>query len=77
MVLDGGAARMHRPTEQSSREQRLGATLDAHGSVPTRELRNTQCVAPGALVVYQLALVARFESGLHLRAGLKAFLKGA
>jgi hypothetical protein len=53
------------------------ATFDGHGSVPTKGLRNTQRFALGAVLVYQLALLARFEAGLPLRVGLKAFLKGA
>jgi hypothetical protein len=51
--------------------------FDAHGSVPTKGLRATRRFALGALFVYQLALLARFEAGLDLRVGLKAFLKAA
>lgn len=53
------------------------AIFDGHGSVPTRGLRNTQRFALGAVFVYQLALLARFEAHQDLRAGLKAYLKGA
>ena len=53
------------------------AIFDAHGSVPTKGLHNTQRFALGAVFVYQLALLARFEAGQDLRTGLKAFLKGA
>jgi hypothetical protein len=51
--------------------------FDAHGSVPTKGLRATRRFALGALFVYQLMLLARFEAGLDLRLGLKAFLKAA
>ena len=51
--------------------------FDAHGSVPTKGLRATCRFALGALFVYQLMLLARFEAGLPLRVGLKAFLKAA
>jgi hypothetical protein len=51
--------------------------FDVHGSVPTKGLRATRRFALGALFVYQLALLARFEAGLDLRIGLKAFLKAA
>jgi hypothetical protein len=53
------------------------AIFDGRGSVPTKGLRNTQRFALGAVLVYQLALLARFKDGLALRLGLKAFLKGA
>jgi hypothetical protein len=48
-----------------------------HGSVPTRGLVRTQRFALGAVFVYQLTLLHRFEHGQELRAGLKAFLKSA
>jgi hypothetical protein len=40
-------------------------------------LVNTQRFALGAIFVYQLALLYRFEHGLDLRVGVKAFLKAA
>ncbi len=49
----------------------------AHEQVPTRGLSNTTRFALGALFVYQLALLYRFEHGLQLNAGLKPFLKAA
>ena len=52
-------------------------TFDVHGSVPTKGLRATRRFALGALFVYQLMLLARFDAGLDLRVGLKAFLKAA
>jgi transposase len=48
-----------------------------HGSVPTKGLRNTQRFALGAILVYQLALLYRFEHGLELNVGLKPFLQAA
>ena len=51
--------------------------FDAHGSVPTRGLVRTQRWSLGAVLVYQLTLLHRFEHGGDLRVGLKAFLKAA
>jgi hypothetical protein len=51
--------------------------FDGHSQVPTKGLINTQRFALGAIFVYQLALLYRFEHGLGLRVGLKAFLKAA
>jgi hypothetical protein len=51
--------------------------FDVHGSVPTRGLVRTQRFALGAVFVYQLTLLHRFEHGQDLRVGLKAFLKAA
>jgi hypothetical protein len=51
--------------------------FDVHGQVPTKGLINTRRFALAAIFVYQLALLYRFEHGLDLRVGLKAFLKAA
>ena len=51
--------------------------FDAHGQVPTKGLVNTQRFALGAILVYQLALLYRFEHRKGLRVGLKPFLKAA
>ena len=51
--------------------------FDAHGQVPTKGLLPTQRFALSAIFVYQLALLYRFEQGLELCLGLKAFLKAA
>jgi len=51
--------------------------FEAYGQVPTKGLVNTQRFALGAVLLYQLALLHRFEHGLDLRVGLKAFLKAA
>lgn len=51
--------------------------FDGHGQVPTKGLINTRRFALGSIFVYQLALLYRFQHGLDLNAGLKAFLKAA
>ena len=51
--------------------------FDVHGQVPTKGLVNTRRFALGAILVYQLVLLYRFEHHMHLRVGLKAFLKAA
>lgn len=51
--------------------------FDGHGQVPTKGLINTQRFALGAVFVYQLALLYRFQHGLDLNIGLKAFIKAA
>ena len=51
--------------------------FDGHGQVPTKGLLATQRFALGAIFVYQLALLYRFEHDLELCVGLKAFLKSA
>jgi hypothetical protein len=51
--------------------------FDAHGQVPTKGFANTRRFALGAIFVYQLALFYRFQHGLDLNVGLKAFLKAA
>ena len=48
-----------------------------HAQVPTRGLVATRRFALGAVLVSQLALLYRFEHGLDLRVGLKAFLDAA
>ena len=45
--------------------------------MPTRGLIRTQRFALGAVFLYQLTLLYRFEHRLDLRVGLKAFLKAA
>jgi hypothetical protein len=51
--------------------------FDSHGQVPTKGLVNTRRFAWGAILVYQLALLYRFQNGFDLNIGLKAFLKAA
>ena len=61
---------------ESFNEQFTGI-FDVHGSVPTRGLLRTQRFALGAVFVYQLTLLHRFEHRQDLRVGLTAFLKAA
>lgn len=51
--------------------------FNSHGQMPTKGLVNTRRFALGAIFVYQLALLYRFQHGLDLNIGLKAFLKAA
>jgi len=51
--------------------------FDGHGQVPTKGLTNTRRFALGAIFVYQLAILYRFNNNLDLNLGLKAFLKAA
>jgi hypothetical protein len=53
------------------------AIFDTRGPVPTRGLQATQRHVLGAVLVYQLTLLYRFEAGLPLRVGLKPCLKAA
>lgn len=57
--------------------QHFKGIFDGHAQVPTKSLVNTQRFALGAIFVYQLALLYRFEHRLDLNVGLKAFLKAA
>jgi len=52
-------------------------SLMAMDKFPTCGLIATQRFALGAIFVYQLALLYRFEHNLELCVGLKAFLKAA
>lgn len=51
--------------------------FSAHEQVPTKGLTRTKRFALGAVLVYQLALLYRFEKGMDLRVGLKPFLRAA
>jgi hypothetical protein len=51
--------------------------FDGHGQVPTKGLLATQRFALGAIFVYQMALLYRFEHDLELCVGLKASLESA
>ncbi len=53
------------------------AIFDCLGQVPTRGLVPTQRFVLGAVLVYQLALLHRFENGHDLRVGLKPYLQAA
>jgi hypothetical protein len=49
--------------------------FECGGQVPTRGLRATSRFILGAVFVYQVTLLYRFETGGDLRVGLKAFLR--
>ncbi len=51
--------------------------FDAHGSVPTKGRTNTARFALGAVFVYQVALLHRYEQHLPLNLGLKPMLRAA
>jgi hypothetical protein len=51
--------------------------FDGHAQVPTKGLVATARFALGAVLVYQLALLHRYEHERDLPVGLKAFLKAA
>ncbi len=51
--------------------------FDGHGQVPTRGLNATSRFALGAILVYQLVLLHRFQTGEPMRIGLKARIKAA
>jgi len=66
-----------RSTAIENFNEQFKGIFDGHGQVPTKGLTNTRRFILGAIVVYQLMLWYRFEHGLDLRVGLKAFLKAA
>jgi len=51
--------------------------FEGHGQVPTKGLVATRRFALGAIFLYQLALLYRFQHSLGLRVGLKAFIRAA
>ncbi len=51
--------------------------FSAHEQVPTKGETATRRFGLGAVLLYQLALLYRWEQGLSLRIGLKAFLRAA
>jgi Transposase DDE domain len=53
------------------------AIFDAHGPVPTKGEADTARFALGAVFVYQLALLHRYEQDSDTNRGLKAFLRAA
>lgn len=63
-------------TIENFKEQFKGI-FDAHRPVPTKGALNTQRWALSAILVYQLALLYRWQHHYTLRVGLKAFLKAA
>ncbi len=57
--------------------EQFKAIFGLHGPVPTRGRLATRRWALGAVFVYQLMLLERYQRGADLRVGLKAFLKAA
>ncbi len=58
-------------------EQFMQSIFGVYVSVPTNGLRHTQRFAVGVILVYQLALLYRYEHRLDLHVGLKPFLQAA
>ena len=57
--------------------EQFKSVFERHGQVPTKGKTNTWRFALGAVFLYQLTVWYRFEHGLNVRAGIKAFLKVA
>ena len=57
--------------------EHIKSIFDGHGQVPTKGLAASKRFALGCVLVYQLALLYRYEHDLPLNVGLKAFLKAA
>jgi len=57
--------------------EQFKAIFDTHEPVPTRGLVATRRSVLGAVFVYQLGLLYRFQRGADLRVGLKPFLRAA
>lgn len=51
--------------------------FETHGQVPTKGWVATRRFALGAIFLYQLALLYRFQHALDLRVGLKSFIRAA
>jgi len=66
-----------RSLAMENRNEHFKSIFGVHGSVPTKGLRTTQRFALGAIFVYQLALLYRYEHQLDLNVGLKPFLQAA
>jgi hypothetical protein len=66
-----------RSRAQENFNSQFKAIFGCLGQVPTRGLLATQRFALGAVLVYQLTLLHRFEVGRDLRVGLKPFLQAA
>jgi hypothetical protein len=57
--------------------ERFKGIVHGHGQVPTHGLAATRRFVLGAVLVYQLALLHRFQTHADLRVGLKPFLQAA
>jgi hypothetical protein len=79
---DGGVdvRRVFHALRSQSIENRDGqckAIFDANQPVPTRGRMATRRWVLGAVLVYQLTVLCRFDAGEDLRTGLKPFIKAA
>ena len=78
---DGGVEVRHifhtlRSVALENFDEHFKGIFQAHGQAEgTRGLVNTRRFALGAILVYKLALLYRFEHGLSLHVGLKAFMQ--
>jgi hypothetical protein len=66
-----------RSTAIENFNEQFKGIFSTHEQVPTKGLVATKRFALGAVFVYQLALLYRFEKGMDLRVGLKPFLRAA
>lgn len=66
-----------RSTAIENFNEQFKGIFSAHEQVPTKGLPRTKRFALGAVLVYQLMLLYRFEKGMDLRVGLKPFLRAA
>lgn len=57
--------------------EQFKSVFEGHSQVPTKGKTNTQRFVLGAVFLYQLTVWYRFEHGLNVRQGIKAFLKAA
>ena len=65
----------HRAIENFN--EQFKGIFNVHGQVPTKGLANSRRFALGAIFVYQIALLYRFQNNMDLRVGLKAFIRAA
>ena len=66
-----------RSTAIENFNEQFKAIFDRHDAVPTKGHLATRRLVLGAVLAYQLALLARHETGGDLRIGLKALVKAA
>jgi hypothetical protein len=66
-----------RSTAIENFNQQFKGIFCAHEQVPTKGEVATKRFALGAIFLYQLALLYRFQQGMSLRVGLKPFLRAA
>jgi hypothetical protein len=66
-----------RSTAIENFNEQFKGIFSTHEQVPTKGQVATKRFALGAVLVYQIALLYRFEKGMDLRVGLKPFLRAA